>query len=87
MELQKIGHFSHFLDKIPADKTPKLLVMGLDQKFFNPNYDYLAPDDIDNLLTQQISAMDVLSNWPVIYGHYLRGDFSLPEILHSDRSL
>jgi hypothetical protein len=85
--LQKIGHFAHFLDKIPANKTPKLLVMSLDQKFFNPNYDNLAPDDIDDLLTQQISATDVLSNWPVIYGHYLRGDFSLPEILHSNSSL
>lgn len=78
--IQRIGHFGHFLDGIPPEKTPKAIIMGLDQKFFNPNYENLQADDIDTTLTQPISVTDVLANLPMVYWDYLHGQFSAAQL-------
>ncbi len=84
---QKISHFRHFLDKIPASATPKVLILGLDQKFFNPAYDSLAPDNIDDLLTRPLSTMDVLANWSSVYRYYYQRKFSITQLMNAPDSL
>lgn len=81
--VQKISYFRDFLEKIPNSQSPKVLIIGLDQKFFNPSYDSLAPDDIDDLLTQPDSFMDVAANWVSVYRYYAEGRFSLGEVAHA----
>ena len=80
ISVQKIGDFTPFLDRIPADKTPKVMIIGLDQRFFNPNSDPLTPDGIDSLLTEQVPAIDVLSNWSSVYEDYFHGQISLEKL-------
>ena len=84
--VQKISYFRHFLEKIPLDQSPKVLVIGLDQKFFDPNYDSLAPDNIDSLLTKPLGPTDVLMNWSLVYRDYAQRKFSLSDLLHADDS-
>jgi hypothetical protein len=84
--VQKIGHLKSFLDDIPADKTPKVILLGLDQKFFNPNYDDLSPDNIDDLLTKPAPLLDPLSKWFEVYRDYLRGKFSITSLVHATSS-
>jgi hypothetical protein len=81
--IQKISHFRHFIDKIPANETPKLLIVDMEPKFFDPNYDNLQPDNIDDLLTQPVPSSDVLSNWPLIYWYFFKKDFSIGQILNA----
>ena len=86
ISVQKIGDFTRFLDRIPADKTPKVMIIGLDQRFFNPNSDPLTPDGIDSLLTEQVPAMDVLSNWSSVYEDYFHGQISLEKLFRASGS-
>ncbi|HVN26453.1 MAG TPA: hypothetical protein VMT99_02255 [Candidatus Paceibacterota bacterium] len=87
--MQQIGNFAQFVRAIPASSTPRILVIGLDQKFFNPNYDASAfgPDDITpSLGERQVPATTVLGNWwahwSAIYGYYLDGRFPAGELVH-----
>ena len=41
----KIKDFKDFLEKIPKDKMPKVVIMGLDPNFFNPNWDSAEEED------------------------------------------
>ena len=78
---QQMSDFGNFLGQIPATKNPKVLIIGLDQYFFNPNYAPPPAEAIDALLTQPISAYDVLANWPMIYWHLFKGDITISELL------
>ena len=41
----KIKDFKDFLEKIPEEKLPKVVIMGLDPYFFNSNWDEVSEDD------------------------------------------
>jgi hypothetical protein len=84
--LQKISHFRHFLDDIPTSSTPRVMIVGLDEKFFDPAYDSLAPDNIDALLTQPFTATDVLTNWTTVYHDYAAGKFTIGGLLRAPSS-
>lgn len=43
--ITRINHFRIFLDNIPEENYPELLIIGLDQYFFNENWDDLKDDD------------------------------------------
>ena len=83
---QKIAHVQAFLDNIPADQSPKVLMLGLDQEFFNPNYDSLAPDNIDDLLAKPTPVTDALADWFDVYADYFSGKFTIGELLHPSSS-
>jgi len=85
--VQKIGHLAQFLQDIPANENPKVLIIGLDQKFFDPNYDNLSPDNINDLLTQPTPALDALSKWSEVYRDYWKGKFSIASLIHPSSSL
>jgi len=44
----RIKDFKDFLEKIPKDKMPKVVIMGLDPYFFNPNWD--SAEEKDSIL-------------------------------------
>ncbi len=78
---QKIAQVTDFLRRLPPGEGPKLLVIGLNQKFFDPGYVPLIPDSIANALLQPVSASDVLSNWPMFYWYFYKREFSIGQIM------
>jgi hypothetical protein len=92
--IQQMGQFRQFLQNIPSGGNPRVLMLGLDQKFFDPSYDASAfgVEDIGSLLTQpKLPITDVLSNWwakwYLIYYYILRGQYPLADIFHTDNFL
>lgn len=81
--VSKIKHLQHFLEKVPRGEEPRLVIVGLDQYFFNSKWDYLADDDIEKrLATIDVSALDIfLNSWKKIYVDYYEKKYSLRSIL------
>lgn len=74
----KIKHFKHFLDKLPSDGKPQLVIVGMDQYFFNANWDVLLEDDIEQQLTMRDNAFIVFTGaWQRVYGDYYHKKYFL----------
>ena len=75
----RIEHFESFLEKIPSGKEPKLIFMGLDQYFFNPNWNDETPGDFEKQLSaNNYNALDILlDNWQQVYSDYFGKKYSL----------
>lgn len=84
--LQKITHLRHFLEKIPVNQNPKVIIVGLDQRFFNPNYDSLVPDNIDDLLTRPVSWVEPFTMWLEAYRDLFQGKLRIADIMHATDS-
>lgn len=74
--VEKIADFNIFLEKIPAGKEPKIIIIGLDHHFFNPN-----------IISFEESGKEEPKFWGVwqngiksLIGDYFKGKFSLSEI-------
>jgi hypothetical protein len=85
--IQKINYLNAFLDKIPSDQTPKLLLIGLHPKLFDPSYDSLATDTIDTILTVPTSLTDTLSNWSLVYQYYFEKKYTLSQVFNATDSI
>lgn len=72
-----IRDFLIFLEKLPKDDLPSLLITGLDQNFFNPKWDpfLTSVDSIDTHLNK--SEYRALGSWKQVYGDFFDGKFSL----------
>jgi hypothetical protein len=85
--VQDMDQFQQFLDSVPASSSPKVLVIGLDQKFFNPNYNVanFGASDIRPLLTQTTTPISAIfgnwwAHWFALYG-YMASEAVTPENL------
>jgi len=92
--IQQIPHFQEVFSKIPTNDSPKVLIIGLDQKFFDPNYNptEYGAEDISTLLTQKsMPWIDVVGNWwPkwfAVYYYYLSLKIPPLKIINPDNSL
>lgn len=77
--VSKIRHLRPFLNQIPAGREPKVIVLGLDQYFFNANWDNLANDDYVRVLAgaRQLSPFEILaSHFRDVYADYASGKIS-----------
>lgn len=43
-----IKQFRYFLEKVPISKQPKVIILGMDQYFFNENFDNMAENNFDS---------------------------------------
>lgn len=77
--VSKIKHLRQFLAKIPTGREPKIILLGLDQYFFNAAWDNLANDDYGRVIagTRQLSPFEILANgFRQIYSDYASNKFS-----------
>lgn len=57
----KLSSYEYFLDSIPSGREPKVLILGLDQFFFNPNWDfYDGPDDPEEGFSYKYDYREIL---------------------------
>ncbi|MDO8602212.1 MAG: hypothetical protein Q7R62_03800 [bacterium] len=82
----KITHLRRFLEHVPAEKSPKVLMLGLDQRFFSPNYYSPSIDNIDTLLTKPMPLQEIFAKWSQVYTDYFKGKFTLQELSNNSGS-
>lgn len=78
--ISDLKDFRNFLNKIPVDKTPSLLIIGLDQRFFNPDWASLNGVG-DNWPAPPGPASVFLNNWAKVYADTWQGKISFSTIL------
>jgi hypothetical protein len=83
---QRIGYFRHLLEKISDGSLPRILVVDMDQKFFDPAYNPVSQDNVDALLTEPFGASDVLVNWMTVYTDYAKGKFTVAGLIQAPSS-
>lgn len=74
--IQKIENFSLFLKQIPTDATPKIILMGLDQNFFNQAWidAYVLQPGYEERLLKDISVMDIIRpNMAIVWQDIFKG--------------
>jgi hypothetical protein len=81
--IQDIRSFREYLNHIPPEKDPKVLIIGLDQRLFSEAYDAIHPADIEDLLTNPISTQSVLANWSLVYQYYFEKKFTLAQVINA----
>ncbi len=60
--IEKIKHLSIFLKKVPIDQQPDIILLGLDQNFFNKNWDNMSNDEIENRMSEDRNTIDILKS-------------------------
>ena len=81
--VSKIKHLRLFLNQMPLGREPKVLILGLDQYFFNVNWDNLANDDYARVLAgaRQLSAFEIVAtHFRQVYEDYASSKISLPMV-------
>ena len=79
--VRRISEFRDFLQALPSDYAPKVLVLGLDQYFFNANWDPVASDS--SSFTSSLSQENtwVLKRYRKIFHDHMKGKFSIRDLL------
>lgn len=77
----EIRHFRAFLARIPEEATPKMMIVGIDQGFFNPN----RVLDLDSQNAEKLFADASLvgiwkSSFQKVLADYVQGKFRLKDV-------
>ncbi len=83
--ISRIEQFREFLDKIPRRKEPNIIIIGIDQNFFDPSWRGRTPVGIDELTVFDSPANVFLNSWTKIYRDYYRRKFTLADLTDSGK--
>ncbi len=75
----KVEDLNDFFEKLPTDYRPQVIIIGLEQSYFNP----ATADEIqdnDSKTTSQSKMQIYLSVWPKIYKDYFLGKFRVADL-------
>ena len=86
--IAKIKHLRAFLKHIPRGKEPKVMIVGLDQNFFNSHWDSFAEDPIESRFLKGPDPFATLANsWAIVYKDFLKKKFSLKHFFRPERKV
>ncbi len=71
------------LEAIPKEKSPRILILGLEEFYFNPNY---VKSGNFSLVEDGSGANVVASQWWVVLRDYFKHEFSLAQLFRKDTS-
>jgi hypothetical protein len=71
-----------FLRFIPAGGEPKLIILGLDQKFFNSNWTGHPPDPFGRPHESTSALRLMRASWVDVYRDYFAGKFQVMDLIH-----
>jgi len=85
--VESMTNFKHFLNMIPKGQEPKLIILGLDQRFFNSRYeaDYTGYD-IDSQLSNLPNYFETVRSGYLLYSDYFRKKFKLEDLFNHQRN-
>ena len=78
--ISRIEQFREFLDKIPEGKEPSIIIIGLDQNFFDPSWRGRTPVGVDELTVFDSPVNVFLNSWTKIYRDYYRRKFTFSDL-------
>lgn len=77
----KIEDFKHFLNKIPSQSRLRIIIVGLDQYFFNPNWVKSQEYDDGSELSKRHDSLEAWNlGWRKAYEDYSNKKFLLKEL-------
>lgn len=77
----RLRHYRAFLQRIPRGQEPRLMLLGLDQYFFNLRFDKLEADGFEAQWEQDPALTEIFfGTWKQVYGDYFGGKFALPDL-------
>jgi hypothetical protein len=84
--VETLAEFKPFLEKIPASGQPQVLVVGIDQFFFNRAWllDNPKPEPVSRADTRDVLGT-IVGNWKRVYGDYIRKRYALSHVLFLPR--
>ncbi len=83
--IRRLRHLQQFLDAVPESAWPRLLILGLDQNFFNPAWDAGGDDIYRRELRGCGDTLELLQrSWRSIYGDFTAGKLPIDELVTSD---
>lgn len=75
-----LGDFQKFLDRLTPGGEPELLIIGVDQHFFNPNWDYPKTDIYQEADRQRPVLWRLFRTWDKVYVDWLTGKFQIADL-------
>lgn len=83
--ISKMAHVSKFLKQIPEGKEPKVIIIGLDQNFFNPNWDNFENDFVEHEFLEADTPLEIIQNsFKKVYSDYVADKFTLKQLASDD---
>ena len=77
----KIRYLRYFLASVPRGMEPKILLVGLDQNYFNSRWDDFSPDDMQENFSQGVRWAQIHEKcWGRVFKDYLKKKFSLKDV-------
>lgn len=84
--VERLQEFKVFLSKIPDEKLPQLMIISLDQNFFNKNWDDLSRGKFDAEYKDKSNVLScVFSRSWGLWEMFYKGELSLTEDIPKDR--
>ncbi len=90
----KLDHFRHFIKKIPKGKEPEIIIMGIDNNFFNNGWCKFWDNfhskkfDIAKELESDIERINIIkSSWKMVYSDYFKKNYSLSKVFLNSNKL
>ncbi|MDJ1496546.1 hypothetical protein QNI19_26670 [Cytophagaceae bacterium DM2B3-1] len=87
--VSKLHHFSEFLEKIPDTKEPKVILMGVDQYYFNDNFNknFRSQDNYEQSYHNGGSYVAKFKKgYTAVYDDFLNGKLLFRDINRQDNS-
>lgn len=84
----RIHDIGSFVDQIPAEQKPRVILLGLEQSFFHPIWETesaVPTDRVNGIAKPNIETY--LSIWPNVYSSALKGKISFTKLLSRQTSL
>jgi hypothetical protein len=79
----RLRHYRAFLDRIPRGQEPRILLLGLDQYFYNAAFDSLALDGMEAEWSGDRDRSDLFfAYWRRVYLDWAAGKISLRRLAH-----
>jgi hypothetical protein len=82
--ITRLGHLRPFLRKLPPERTPKVIILGVDQYFLNGNFDPLTADDMESQWAfDRKPHTTFFANWLQMYRDYAADKIRIDRLIKS----
>lgn len=79
--IERLGQMRKFLEGLTKEQAPELLIISLDQNFFNEGWDNFKDDNYERELSRNSGSVNILiKSWDRVIADYMKGKFSVGDL-------
>ncbi len=83
--VRRLDHLKQFLKMIPQSQEPKIIILGLDQDFFNNNSNMLKDKNKNVWIPHNTGSKDIFkTSWKKVYTDFYKGKYSFKAIFQDN---